>query len=97
MDQHLVRELNGADWSPQRISESKVLSKPVQLGSTENLKILLTTKENNKAKRPHQAFLLLKDSKANLDTSFAFQVKDNGKAKVDLVRLLMTPTSSPSS
>ena len=70
---------------PRRISPSKSLNKPVQLGSTENLKILLTTKEDNKVKRPHQAFLQVKDSSSNLETSFAFQIKENGKAKVDLV------------
>lgn len=57
------------------------------MGSTDSLKILLTTKEGGKAKRPHQAFLLVKDVKSNLDTSFAFQVKENGKGKVELVRL----------
>lgn len=71
---------------PCRITENKALSKPIQLASAENLKILLTTKEDSKAKRPHQAFLLVKDSKSNLDTSFAFQVKENGKGKVELVR-----------
>ena len=63
------------------------LSSPLQLGSTDNLKILLITKEGNKAKRPHQAFLTIKDPKSQLDTSFAFQVKENGKGKVELVRL----------
>lgn len=76
-----------ADMLPQRLTETKAIPKPIQLGSTDSLKILLTTKEGNKAKRPHQAFLLVKDSKSNLDTSFAFQVKENGKGKVELVRL----------
>lgn len=68
-----------------RIGENKALSKPVTLGASDTLKILLTTKEDNKAKRPHQAFLLVKDSKTGLDTSFAFQVKENGKGKIELV------------
>jgi len=38
------------------------------------------------AKRPHQAFLLLKDSSSNLDISYPLSVKDSGKAKIDLVR-----------
>lgn len=46
---------------------------------------MLTTSENKKAKRPHQAFLNLRDSKSDLETSLAFQVKENGKAKIDLV------------
>ena len=47
----------------------------------------MTAKEDNKAKRPHQAFLLVRDPKSGLDTSFAFQVKDNGKGKIELVIL----------
>ncbi|KAK4694240.1 hypothetical protein P7C71_g3301, partial [Lecanoromycetidae sp. Uapishka_2] len=49
-----------------------------------SLKILLTTREDKKAKRPHQAFLHVKDSKSSLETSFALQVKENGKGKVEL-------------
>ena len=61
------------------------MSKPVSLGASDSLKILLTTSENKKAKRPHQAFLNLRDSKNDLETSLTFQVKENGKAKIDLV------------
>ena len=71
-----------------RLTESKTLSKLVSLGASDNLKILLTTSENKKAKRPHQAFLNLRDSKSDLETSLAFQVKENGKAKIDLVSKL---------
>lgn len=69
------------------IGDNKALLKPVPLGASDTLKILLTTKEDNKAKRPHQAFLLVKDPKSKLDTSFAFQVKENGKGKIELVCL----------
>ena len=68
-----------------RVGENKALSKPVTLGASDTLKILLTTKEDNKAKRPHQTFLLIRDPKSNLDTSFAFLVKENGKGKIELV------------
>ena len=71
-----------------RIGENKALSKPVTLGASDTLKILLTTKEDNKAKRPHQAFLLVQDPGSKLDTSFPFQVKENGKGKIELVCLL---------
>ncbi|CAD6587568.1 MAG: hypothetical protein ASARMPRED_003186 [Alectoria sarmentosa] len=70
----------------EKIVENKALSKPIALGSSETLKILLTTKEDNNAKRPHQAFLLVKDPQSNLDTSFAFQVKENGKGKIELTQ-----------
>ena len=74
-----------------RITEGKALSKPLSLGASDNLKILLTTSENKKAKRPHQAFLNLRDPKSDLETSLAFQVKENGKAKIDLVRIMSSP------
>lgn len=73
--------------------QSKTLSKPISLGATDSLKILLTTQEDNKAKRPHQAFLHVKDSKSSLETSFAFQVKENGKGKVELVSLELQTAS----
>lgn len=68
-----------------RLAQSKSLSKPLTLGATDTLKILLTTQEDNKAKRPHQAFLHVQDSKSSLETSFAFQVKETGKGKLELV------------
>jgi oligosaccharyltransferase complex subunit delta (ribophorin II) len=67
------------------LNENAPLSKPLSLGDSETLKLALTTNEGSSAKRPHQAFLLLKDSKSGLDYSYPFIVKDSGKAKVDIV------------
>lgn len=61
------------------------MSKTVELGTTDTLKIILTTQDGKTAKRPHQAFLLLKDAVTGLDISYPLNVKDSGKAKVDLV------------
>lgn len=77
-----------------RIVQNKALSKPVSLGPSDTLKILLTTKEEKNAKRAHQAFVQIKDPKSHLDTSFALQVKDNGKGKIELVRLHLQQTAS---
>ncbi len=66
---------------------NKALSRPVTLGSSDTLRILLTAKDDNKPKRPHQAFLLIKDPSNDLETSFAFSVKDSGKSKLELVNL----------
>ena len=68
---------------------NKPLSKPISLSSSDTLKVLLTVKEDRKAKQPHQVFLLVQDTVTRLDTSFALSVKDNGKAKVELVRISM--------
>ncbi|KAJ6140597.1 hypothetical protein N7470_010393 [Penicillium chermesinum] len=38
------------------------------------------------AKRPHQAFLLLKDTQSGLDVSYPFTVKENGKSRVELTQ-----------
>jgi hypothetical protein len=46
----------------------------------------LTAQEGSSPKRPHQAFLLLKDAHTGLDISYPFTVKENGKSRVELVR-----------
>jgi oligosaccharyltransferase complex subunit delta (ribophorin II) len=67
------------------LSDHVPLSTPVELGQTDTLKIILTATENGKAKRPHQAFLLLRDQDNGLETSFPLTLKDSGKGKVDFV------------
>ena len=68
-----------------RLVENQPLSQAVQLGASDTLKIVLTTQEGKSAKRPHQAFLNLKDGDTGLETSFALTVKDSGKGKLELV------------
>jgi oligosaccharyltransferase complex subunit delta (ribophorin II) len=48
----------------------------------------LTATEDGKGKRPHQAFLLLRDPDTGLEATFPFSVKDTGKSKVDFVRIM---------
>jgi oligosaccharyltransferase complex subunit delta (ribophorin II) len=59
--------------------------KPITLGTSDTLKIILTATEDGKPKQPHQAFLLLTDQDTGLETSFPLSVKDTGKGKVDFV------------
>jgi len=68
-----------------RLSTKSPLKKPVSLGASDTLKVLLTATEDGKAKRPHQAFLLLQDQDTGVDATLPFTVKDSGKAKVDIV------------
>ena len=68
-----------------RLNGDRALSKAVQVSSLDTLKIILTTQEGKTAKRPHQAFLAIKDVNTGLETSFAFSVKESGKGKVELV------------
>lgn len=68
-----------------RLSPSTPLGKSVSLGASDSLKLLLTTIDGKTAKRPHQAFLTLTDPTTGLEESFVFDVKESGKAKVNLV------------
>ncbi|SMR44425.1 unnamed protein product [Zymoseptoria tritici ST99CH_3D1] len=56
----------------------------VTISSSDTLKIALTAKDGKTGKRPHQAFLTLQDPAAGLEESFAFNVRENGKAKLDI-------------
>lgn len=68
-----------------RLSDRVPLSKPVTLGATDTLKIIVTATEDGTPKRPHQAFLMLKDLDTGLEESFPFSMKESGKGKVDFV------------
>ena len=68
-----------------RLSPVSRLNKQVKLGPTDSLKLVMTTTEDKTAKRPHQAFLTLHEPKTGLEESFVFNVKESGKAKVELV------------
>ncbi|KAL8689340.1 MAG: hypothetical protein Q9218_004971 [Villophora microphyllina] len=70
--------------STLELVENKALPEPVSLGSSDTLKVILTTTEDKKATRPHQASLLLREPRSNLDTSFPLGVKESGKGKVEL-------------
>ncbi|KAL9007522.1 MAG: hypothetical protein Q9173_007231 [Seirophora scorigena] len=68
----------------EKLVENKALPEPVVLGAADTLKLLLTATEGKKARRPHQAFLLLREPKSGLDTSFPLSVKESGKGKLEL-------------
>ncbi|PGH12486.1 hypothetical protein AJ79_04230 [Helicocarpus griseus UAMH5409] len=70
----------------ESLSEKKPLSKPLAFGDADILKLSLTAQEGSSAKRPHQAFLLLKEQDTGLDLSYPLSVKDSGKAKLELAQ-----------
>ena len=74
-----------------RLVERKALSQSVVLGSADTLKLSLTTQDGRSSKKAHQTFLLLRDPTSNLDVSYPFSIKENGKAKVDLVSTSRLP------
>ncbi|KAK0631873.1 Oligosaccharyltransferase subunit Ribophorin II-domain-containing protein [Immersiella caudata] len=74
----------GADGVKEKLNAKNPLSKPVALGSTDTLKVALTAKDNGKGKRPHQAFVILKEQDSGLEAPFPLSTKDNGKAVVQI-------------
>lgn len=61
------------------------LANDIVFAHTDTLKIALTTIENKKAARPHQAFLTLADADTGLEFSLPIGVKSSGKGKLDIV------------
>ncbi|KAF3150287.1 hypothetical protein TWF569_004679 [Orbilia oligospora] len=91
----------GAEAGPkQKFTSTSPISDALTLKNTDSLKILLTTKEGDTAKRPHQLFLFVKDTESELESFFSFDVKESGKARLDLtqkdipVALLSAPSLS---
>lgn len=74
-----------SNHEPFRLSPSAPIAAPIVLPAAASLKLILTAQEGKSGKRPHQAFLTLHQESTGLEESFAFSVKDNGKAKVDIV------------
>ncbi|KAI1184178.1 Oligosaccharyltransferase subunit Ribophorin II-domain-containing protein [Nemania serpens] len=68
----------------EKFSETKPLSKPLTIGNTESVKVLLVAKDGGNGKRPHQAFVVLRDEASGLEAPFPMTVKENGKAVVDI-------------
>lgn len=62
------------------------LKTPVSLGVQDTLTVSLTAKDNDKGKRPHQAFVLLKEEDTGLEAPFPLSVRDTGKGNVKIVR-----------
>ena len=88
MSQRTKQEHHLLIFSPRRISENKAVSKAVELGQSDTLKIALTVQEGRSGKRAHQTYLSISDPTTGLETSFPFSVKESGKAKLELVGTL---------
>lgn len=66
------------------------LETPVSLGAQDTLFVSLTTKDNGKGKRPHQAFVLLKEEDTGLEAPFPLAIRDTGKGNVKIVSSTVT-------
>ncbi|KAK0657462.1 Oligosaccharyltransferase subunit Ribophorin II-domain-containing protein [Cercophora newfieldiana] len=74
----------GAEGVKEKLNAKSPLSKAVSLGSADTLKVALTAKDNGKGKRPHQAFVILKEQDSGLEAPFPLNTKENGKAVVQI-------------
>ncbi|KAK2048161.1 hypothetical protein LZ31DRAFT_459366 [Colletotrichum somersetense] len=74
----------GKDATKEKLSPTAPLKKALSLEAKDSLKLILTAKEGDKAKRPHQAFLVLKETTTGLEAPFALEIKDTGKGVVDI-------------
>ncbi|KAM3503113.1 hypothetical protein MY10362_004408 [Beauveria mimosiformis] len=57
----------------------------VTFGHASTLKLSLTAEEAGTAKRPHQAFLVLRETASGLEAPFPLTIKESGKGTVKLV------------
>lgn len=73
-----------------RFTQKSPLSQSVPFGTAETLKITLTAQEKGKGKRPHQAFLILRETTTGVEAPFPLTVKENGKATLEIVRPTLT-------
>jgi len=70
--------------SKEVIKADSPLSKPLTLKSAETLKIIITTTNGQKPRRPHQAFLTLSETSTGLEEFYPLNVKESGKATVSV-------------
>ncbi|CAN8101314.1 unnamed protein product [Discula destructiva] len=81
-----ISSKKGGEATRESFGPSKPLTDPVSLGAQDTLTVFLTAKDSGKAKRPHQAFVLLKDHDTGLEAPFPLSVRDTGKGKVQITQ-----------
>ncbi|KAJ4394031.1 hypothetical protein N0V93_003248 [Gnomoniopsis smithogilvyi] len=81
-----ISNKKGGEADKQTFGPTKPLTAPIPLGAQDTLTVFLTAKDNGKAKRPHQAFILLKDQETGLEAPFPLSVRDTGKGKVQITQ-----------
>ncbi|KAK5992497.1 Ribophorin II [Cladobotryum mycophilum] len=69
----------------EKFSTTERVQDALTLGHQDKLKVTLTTKDGSKAKRPHQAFLIVKES-SGLEAPFPLILKESGKGTVEITQ-----------
>ncbi|QPG95216.1 hypothetical protein C2857_007852 [Epichloe festucae Fl1] len=72
-----------SDKAVEKFTSTNRVKKTLTLGHQETLKVSLTTKEGSTAKRPHQAFLVVREA-SGLEAPFPLTIKESGKAAVQI-------------
>ncbi|GAB0133237.1 hypothetical protein EsDP_00001649 [Epichloe bromicola] len=72
-----------SDKAVEKFTSTNRVKKTLTLGHQETLKVSLTTKEGSTAKRPHQAFLVVREA-SGLEAPFPLTIKESGKAVVQI-------------
>ncbi|KAG6086596.1 hypothetical protein E4U30_005192 [Claviceps sp. LM220 group G6] len=73
-----------SDKVTEKFTDANRVKKALALGHQDTLRVSLTTKEGSAAKRPHQAFLVVKEAVSGLEAPFPLTVKESGKAMVQI-------------
>lgn len=73
-----------ADASTYTFTDKERIKDAVTLGHANKIKVSLTVKDGSKAKRPHQAFLMVKEA-SGLEAPYPLTVKESGKGTVEIV------------
>ncbi|KOS21649.1 Glutaminyl-peptide cyclotransferase [Escovopsis weberi] len=68
------------------LKETGSLKTALSLGHEDKLRVWLTTTEGSKAKRPHQAFLMIREPSSGLEAPFPLTLKPSGKGAVDITQ-----------
>jgi oligosaccharyltransferase complex subunit delta (ribophorin II) len=69
---------------PHSFKPSAPISRPLTLSNDASIKLLLTTTNSGKPRKPHQAFLTLTSPTTGLSDAYPLSVKDSGKSVLTL-------------
>ncbi|KAG5920726.1 hypothetical protein E4U42_006087 [Claviceps africana] len=87
-----------ADKVVETFADGNRVKTVLALGHEDTLRVALTIKEGSKAKRPHQAFLVVREAASGLEAPFPLSVKASGKAVLQIsqkdlpIQLLSSPS-----
>ncbi|EJP65873.1 oligosaccharyltransferase subunit ribophorin II [Beauveria bassiana ARSEF 2860] len=76
----------GGEGITEKFTSAAKAKTEVALGHVSTLKLSLTAEEAGKAKRPHQAFLVLRETASGLEAPFPLTIKESGKGTVKLTQ-----------